>query len=746
MGNICKKTSFIGVNDNYQKITINDFECVKKQVGGEWVEEIIGQGGFGVVINPYKLMKLLRFFLLLQQLIINVINKKVKRVRKKGELNPTYAMKMMEKYQVSKKNNIQTTLNEMFILRDIQHSFLINMKWAFHDETYLYLVMEEVKGYDLHFHLVNYKLKDDLILKQKYLELEQKKVQLERIKKNTPENNKGAADNKKIDIEPSYFTENQARFIIAQLCLALNYLHNNKIIHKDIKPANIIFEEDGYLRVTDLGISKKFRPNNNIDISGTPGYIAPEVLCRQNHNYAVDYYAVGVICYELMLTKKPYENEKPEKENYNKELLKNILQSQIEVVPYKPNFKPGQVDTTNPTNGITKVVAPQDWSYEGIDFMNQCLQRQPTKRIGYDNIEKVLEHSWFKDIKFDVLAARKYKNIPFNQSHIQRSVKRSKLFKFLQEQIQKYDEDIEKEYQKKDDIDTPTVTLGTDNSQEREEKETKAQKQAQLQQQKLYQRQKNQQQDIQNQQLEQQRKMLEQQMEEQDKMNQKKLQNIQHFFKQYYFDRERYDKEVKYLEEERKKLEQGKKVKSNQNLSDFQSNSPKKSQVLYGKQNQSNEYYDINEMEKIDFPDIIQKKKSFDINYNQYINQQNFNQQVVNPRQSIINLQQVNNNPNISFTTQPDSQASSRRLNDSLSQRSDVNNTSFLSKTRSNQDQRYIEMQNQMVASKTPQINASAIRINTNPQNNNSENRPQNRNIFQTNLSSVADKNQYFQQ
>ncbi|KAL4461562.1 hypothetical protein ABPG74_016186 [Tetrahymena malaccensis] len=711
MGNICQKTNFIGFNDNYQKITVNDFECVKKRVGNEEVEEIIGQGGFGVV----------------------------KRVRKKGDTNPsqTYAMKMMEKYQVSKKNNIQTTLNEMIILRDIQHKFLINMKWAFHDETYLYLVMEELKGYDLHFHLVNFKLKDDLMLKQKYLELEQKKVQLERIKKNTPETNKGAADNKKIDIEPSCFTENQARFIIAQLCLALNYLHNNKIIHKDIKPANIIFEEDGYLRVTDLGISKRFRPNNNVDVSGTPGYIAPEVLCRQNHNYAVDYYAVGVICYELMLTKKPYENEKPEKENYNKELLKNILQSQIEVVPYKPGFKPGQVDTSNPTNGITKVVAPQDWSNQGIDFINQCLQRQPTKRIGYDDLQKVLDHDWFAGIDFDILVAKKYKNIPFNQSHIQRSIKRSKLFKFLQEQIQKYDEDIEKENLKKNDIDSPTQTNNTENSQEKEEKESKAQKQFQ---QKLQQLQKNQQLDIQNQQLEQQKKM----MEEQDKMNQKKLLNIQHFFKQYYFDRDRYEKEAKYIELQNSKLDQGKKVKSNQNISDFQSNSPKRSQVLFANQNRDSEdISNTNQDQRIDFPDIIPEKKCPDMSQNQYNNQMNFNQQFINPRQSIINLQHVNNNQNISYTTQPDSQVSSRRLNDSLSQRSDVNNTSFLSKSRSNQqDQRQIEMQSQMMASKSPQINASAIHINTNPQ----QNKNQSRNIFQANISSIEDKNQYFKQ
>jgi protein kinase A len=56
-------------------------------------------------------------------------------------------------------------------------------------------------------------------------------------------------------------------------------------------------DELGYVRVTDLGIARELRPNNSQDTSGTPGYMAPEVLCRQNHSYSVDYFAVGVIAY-----------------------------------------------------------------------------------------------------------------------------------------------------------------------------------------------------------------------------------------------------------------------------------------------------------------------------------------------------------------------------------------------------------------------------------------------------------------
>ena len=60
------------------------------------------------------------------------------------------------------------------------------------------------------------------------------------------------------------------------------------------------------MRITDLGISREYRQNNSNDTSGTPGYMAPEVMCRKDHSFTVDYFAVGVIAYEFMLGKRPY--------------------------------------------------------------------------------------------------------------------------------------------------------------------------------------------------------------------------------------------------------------------------------------------------------------------------------------------------------------------------------------------------------------------------------------------------------
>ena len=83
----------------------------------------------------------------------------------------------------------------------------------------------------------------------------------------------------------------------------MDYIHSNAIIHRDIKPENILFDTNGYVKITDFGIARTFSPNNQSDTSGTPGYMAPEVIKGQQHGFAVDYFAVGVILHELMFPK-----------------------------------------------------------------------------------------------------------------------------------------------------------------------------------------------------------------------------------------------------------------------------------------------------------------------------------------------------------------------------------------------------------------------------------------------------------
>ena len=71
----------------------------------------------------------------------------------------------------------------------------------------------------------------------------------------------------------------------------------------------MVLDEQGYLRLTDFGIARSQKDRNNLDASGTPGYMAPEVICKQIHSFPVDFYAVGIISYEIMMGKRPYTGQ-----------------------------------------------------------------------------------------------------------------------------------------------------------------------------------------------------------------------------------------------------------------------------------------------------------------------------------------------------------------------------------------------------------------------------------------------------
>ena len=77
-------------------------------------------------------------------------------------------------------------------------------------------------------------------------------------------------------------------------------------MHRDLKPENLVFDSDGYIRLTDFGIASIDKEEGISEGSGTPGYMAPEVMCRLKHGKTVDYYAIGVMVYEMMFRRRPY--------------------------------------------------------------------------------------------------------------------------------------------------------------------------------------------------------------------------------------------------------------------------------------------------------------------------------------------------------------------------------------------------------------------------------------------------------
>lgn len=190
---------------------------------------------------------------------INIIGKggfgKVWKVLHKQQCK-IYALKEMSKAKIIDKRSEKSICYERELLSKMRSKFLINMHYAFQDYDNVYIVLEYVLGGDLRYHLGT--------------------------------NHKG-------------FNQEQTKFFVACVILALEYIHGKKIIHRDIKPENMVLDENGYLKLTDFGIAKYAQKENYFETSGTPGYMAPEVMSGQNHTYAVDYFALGVFCYELMM-------------------------------------------------------------------------------------------------------------------------------------------------------------------------------------------------------------------------------------------------------------------------------------------------------------------------------------------------------------------------------------------------------------------------------------------------------------
>ena len=168
--------------------------------------------------------------------------------------------------------------------------------------------------------------------------------------------------------ERKTFTEEQTKFFMGCIILGLEYIHTNSIIHRDIKPENLVCDDKGYIRITDFGVAKKHHTNNSDETSGTPGYMAPEVLCARNHSYPVDFFALGVIGYEFMMGERPFHGRG------RKEVKQAVLASQVRI-------KADEI--------------PQGWSLDAADLFNKLIQRKVNNRIGTNGIEEIKAHPWF---------------------------------------------------------------------------------------------------------------------------------------------------------------------------------------------------------------------------------------------------------------------------------------------------------------------------------------------------------------
>ena len=235
-----------------------------------------------------------------------------------------FALKEMSKLKIIDKKSEKSINSEREFLSKLNHPFIVNMHYAFQDKENLYLVMDMLSGGDLRYHVSRYRK----------------------------------------------FSEEQTRFFIANIIYGLQYIHDHNVIHRDIKPENLVLDEKGYVRITDFGIAKENMPDNSSETSGTPGYMAPEVMKAKNHSFPVDFFAIGVIGYEFMLGKRPYYGKN------RKEIKEQMLST------------PAVIKEENIAHG---------WSLDSADFINLLLKRKEEKRLGYKNgALELMNHPWLK--------------------------------------------------------------------------------------------------------------------------------------------------------------------------------------------------------------------------------------------------------------------------------------------------------------------------------------------------------------
>ncbi|XP_064455652.1 cAMP-dependent protein kinase catalytic subunit 3-like isoform X2 [Ornithodoros turicata] len=246
-----------------------------------------------------------------------------------------YAMKILEIADIIRLKQVEHVKNEKSILLQVDHPFIIQMTWTHHDSTCLYMLFEYVSGGELFTYLRN----------------------------------------------AGRFSSSTGSFYAGQIVLALEYLHRLHIVYRDLKPENLLLDKDGHLKITDFGFAKMLHDSEDDartwTLCGTPEYLAPEIIQSKGHNKAVDWWALGILIYEMLAGYPPYFDDNPFA------IYEKILA--------------GKVDWPRHIDPVAK------------DLIKKLLVTDRTKRLGSmkNGAEDVKRHRWFKGTNWeDVLEKR----------------------------------------------------------------------------------------------------------------------------------------------------------------------------------------------------------------------------------------------------------------------------------------------------------------------------------------------------
>lgn len=253
----------------------------------------------------------------------------VRLVRRK-QTGVLFAMKSVDKKALEASGKTHTIIAERNNLMISSHPFIVKLCYAFQSDNQFHLVLEYAPGGDLY----------------------------ERISR----------DGK--------FSIERTKLYIAELALALQYLHSKGIIYRDVKSENVVLDKDGHVRLTDFGWSKQMNGTNlTSTICGTTDFLAPEIIVGKKYTFSTDWWALGLLMYEMLTGEFPFEQDN------RKKMLYDILKTEPNY--NRPEFTP-----------------------EAVEVMKALLSKEPS---GRPDLEKLKKFQFFSDLDFDKVYRKEYK-------------------------------------------------------------------------------------------------------------------------------------------------------------------------------------------------------------------------------------------------------------------------------------------------------------------------------------------------
>jgi tRNA A-37 threonylcarbamoyl transferase component Bud32 len=247
----------------------------------------------------------------------------------KNDSKQIFAMKKLSKKVLTRKKVLKYAISESKIMKELDHPFILSLHYSFECSNYLYLVLEYCPGGDL-----------------------------------------------ECLLESGPVSESRARFYLGQIILGLEYLHDHDIVYRDLKPANVLIDSQGYIKLADFGLAKSITDNEEAisTLIGSPAYISPEILCYEKISKASDLYSFGIVMHEILAGVIPFE--------------------EFDLCKLFHSIK---------TSGFT---LSKSLSLDAKDLISRMINRKTFNRL---SIDKIKNHQFFKGLDWEKLRNKEYR-------------------------------------------------------------------------------------------------------------------------------------------------------------------------------------------------------------------------------------------------------------------------------------------------------------------------------------------------